>query len=307
MLNQDTDTYNLLLAEGSGDEVLYISDKPLGAKFGSADNNFIMSFPFVPANTYYIDDVVVQEFTGGIGPTPTPTPTPVALGFPAFENFETDPVPGAVFQLVTGAAGDVEWSTDQAKSGTHSIHLTKVSAYGDFPRLSVALGDVPASGEVEVQFDTYIVSTGNTYIQFGHFGNQMTQITDGYKIITLGINSSSEYQVYDGFSWANPIGAPVVAALDTWTHHRIIFNQGTRLFSYWQTVDGQSEVQLYDGELTQGDVLLGEAPFNWFSSIPFADGADYYFDNFSINTPGGTPTPTPTPAVNPATNWGLFD
>ncbi len=309
VVDQDADIYSVFLTVGNGSEVLVIQNGTLGAKFGSPDNNHIMSFPFVPGNSYYVDDVSVKAFTGDTPPTPTPTPMPVTLDFPACEDFETDPGPAGVFQLLGHTSGVAEWSTDQARSGTRSIHLRKDSGNSDVPRLQVNLSNAPQTGSIEVEFDTYFVTTATNFIQFGHFGNKQTQITDGYKIMTLGINPGAEFQANDGVAWLDPIGGPISPALDMWTHHRLVFDQINKLWSYWQTVDGQQELQLYDQELTADNAIaVGDEAFPWFSSIPFGSGADYYLDNFCIHVAGaGTPTPTPTPGPNAVEYWELLE
>src|SRR5205823_2310476 len=118
-LNQSGNSYSIFLAVGSGAETPYIVNAPLGATIiGAAGNDFIMSFPFVPGNTYYIDDI---SMTTPAGPTPTATPSPTpgpTISYPFSANFETDPFAGGKWGSITGG-GTVQWSTAQSNSPSH--------------------------------------------------------------------------------------------------------------------------------------------------------------------------------------------
>ena len=281
LFDQDNGTYYLTVNDGGGDQELR-TNKPLinaAARFGDGvdDRNFCVSYASWPSR-YYIDDLEIK--TGSPpGPTPTPTPGPDPTNYNSRTNFESDPFGAGGNWARVDNDSNVTWSMNQAGNGLYSLCLTNPSGVGDVPRASTELTGVPGTGIVKVQFDVYLVSTGGNVVQFGHFGNTVSQAGDGYKMVTLAFFPDGFLKVYNCSAW-NDTGIANADLVGKWVNHKVLFDQDALTIDY--TIDDGSGEQLLLDDLATCGTPLGDASYPHFTSIPFVGGSTYYIDSFIL-------------------------
>ncbi len=306
LFDQDNLTYDYFIDLGDGEQLMVVGGPTRGTKLGDPSFPYYTSQPFARDTEYFFDDF---EIGPAVGPTPTPTPTPVPLtplAFPLLNDFETDPFAANHWR----AEGDtVEWSMDEAASGSRSIHLLNVDpGIDEDPRVFADLTNAPQTGVVQVQFKIYLLGVGGNFVMIGHFGANTTQQggLNSYQIMSVafGPGGGNNLHVHDANSW-NDTGIPNADHLEVWVTHRLLFDQDNLTYDYFVDLGG-GEMQVMNDAPTRG-TRVGDPASPFFTSQPFPEGTNYYLDDFQISLEGDVPTPTPTPTpVNSVEYWFIY-
>src|SRR5205823_747010 len=156
-------------------------------------------------------------------------------------------------------AGDVEWSTEQSFSPSHSVKLFNTTGWQYFAnRASTIISGVPQSSKVEVSWRvkyTVLPGANQHYLMtFRYTSNPSDGIGNIIDIWVL--DPGKTIDTSDGNGHLHPTS--FVMPQNQWVKLRVVFNQDNRTYNLFAQPDGGSETQLRaDAPLVAGSAKFG--------------------------------------------------